>query len=198
MLIFFLNQFFVQKNISGIPPECKLVWIHVLSGLVWVQIVCKRHKEIHTHVCEKNHDVLTPDRRQSKKLLTIDERGSNTARNSVFDCHLTPVGRQMTIKNPISTFVDGINVFDCRQSGVVLAHLVWLYIYGKYKALGEYWVFILALSCLSWVILEKTLKMFFLILIYLSYHDALLSLCFLEHFPPELSSIILSSNMFIG
>ena len=41
----------------------------------------------------------TPDRRQSKTLLTIDERGLNIARNSVFDCHLSPVGRQMTIKN---------------------------------------------------------------------------------------------------
>ena len=35
----------------------------------------------------------------------------------------TPVGRQMTIENPVSidflsTFVDIINVFDCRLSGV--------------------------------------------------------------------------------
>ena len=28
-----------------------------------------------------------------KMLLTIDERGSKTDRNSVFDCHLSPVGR---------------------------------------------------------------------------------------------------------
>ena len=45
------------------------------------------------------------------------------ARNSVFDCHLSQVGRQMAIENSVSndllyTFVDGITVFDCRLSGV--------------------------------------------------------------------------------
>ena len=33
---------------------------------------------------------VTPDRRQSKTLLIIDERGSKIARNSVFNCHLSP------------------------------------------------------------------------------------------------------------
>ena len=46
--------------------------------------------------------IYTPDRRQSKTLLTIDERGSKIARNSVFDCHLSPVGRQMAVENPVS------------------------------------------------------------------------------------------------
>ena len=36
-------------------------------------------------------------------LLTIDESGSKLARNSVSDCHLSPVGRQMAIKNSVST-----------------------------------------------------------------------------------------------
>ena len=45
---------------------------------------------------------LTPDKRQSKTLLPIDERGSKIATNSVFDCHLSPIGRQMTIKNSVS------------------------------------------------------------------------------------------------
>ena len=36
-------------------------------------------------------------------LLTFDERESKIARNSVVDCHLSPVG---------------INVFDCRLSGL--------------------------------------------------------------------------------
>ena len=57
-------------------------------------------------------------------LLTIDERGSKIARNSVFDCHLSPVRRQMAIKNSVSndllsTFVDSINVLDCQLSGVL-------------------------------------------------------------------------------
>ena len=41
-------------------------------------------------------------RRQSKTRLTIDERGSKIARNSVFDCHLSPVRRQMAIENSVS------------------------------------------------------------------------------------------------
>ena len=36
--------------------------------------------------------------RQSKTLLTIDERGSKIARNSVFDGYLSPGGLQMAIK----------------------------------------------------------------------------------------------------
>ena len=39
--------------------------------------------------------VITPDRRQLKKLLTIGKCGSKIARNSDLDC---PVGRQMAIK----------------------------------------------------------------------------------------------------
>ena len=44
----------------------------------------------------------TPGRRQSKTLSTIEERGSKIDRNSVFDCHLSPVGRQMAIENTVS------------------------------------------------------------------------------------------------
>ena len=48
--------------------------------------------------------VSIPDRRQSKTFLhvTTDERGSKIARDFVFDCHLSPVGRQMSIENPVS------------------------------------------------------------------------------------------------
>ena len=61
--------------------------------------------------------------RQSKTLLTIDERGSKVATTSVFDCQWSPVGRLMAIENYVSnyfwsTFVDDIDVFDYRQSGV--------------------------------------------------------------------------------
>ena len=47
-----------------------------------------------------------PDRRQSKTLDIIDERGSKIDRNSVFDCHLSPVGRQMAIETPVSYYFD--------------------------------------------------------------------------------------------
>ena len=67
--------------------------------------------------------VSTPDRRQSKPFLTVSERRSKIARNSVFDCHLSPVGRQMAIKNSVSNFFiyvrRSINVYDCLISGVV-------------------------------------------------------------------------------
>ena len=58
--------------------------------------------------------MITPYRRQSKMLLTIDERGSKISRNSVFYCYLSPVGEQMAIENTVSndflsTFVDSIN-----------------------------------------------------------------------------------------
>ena len=46
--------------------------------------------------------VVTPGRRQLKKLLTINEGGSKIARNSVFDCHLLPVWQQMAIENSVS------------------------------------------------------------------------------------------------
>ena len=49
-------------------------------------------------------DIFTPDRRQSRTLLTIDERGSKISRNSIFQ----------------SMLVDTINVFNCRLSSVIL------------------------------------------------------------------------------
>ena len=66
---------------------------------------------------------ITPDMRQSKTLLTIGESVSKLARNSVFDCHLSPVGRQMAIEISVSNdfltmSVDSISVFDCRLFGV--------------------------------------------------------------------------------
>ena len=48
--------------------------------------------------CRKNIFVSTPDRRQSKTPFTMDERGSEIATTSVFDCHLSPVWRLMAIK----------------------------------------------------------------------------------------------------
>ena len=48
--------------------------------------------------------------RQSKTRFTIDERGSRIARYSVFDCHLSPIGRHMAIVNSDS------NIFDLHFS----------------------------------------------------------------------------------
>ena len=56
----------------------------------------------------------TPHRRHRRKtLLTIDGRGSKIARNSAYESHLSPVGRQMAIENYVS------NNFDLRSSIVL-------------------------------------------------------------------------------
>ena len=48
LLIFFQNYFF-QKILSGISSECQTVWIQIrpdsLSGLIWVQTVCKGYQQ---------------------------------------------------------------------------------------------------------------------------------------------------------
>ena len=69
--------------------------------------------------------ILTPDRRQSKGALNNRRTWLKIDRNSVFDCHLSPLGRQMAIESSVSndflsTFIDSINVFDCRLSGAIL------------------------------------------------------------------------------
>ena len=40
-------------------------------------------------------NIITPGRRQSETVLISDGHGSKIAINSVFDCHLSPIGRQM-------------------------------------------------------------------------------------------------------
>ena len=57
---------------------------------------------------------------QSKTLLTIDERGSLETVNSIAICRqgATNGNRKNVSKGSWSTFVDSINVFDCRLSCV--------------------------------------------------------------------------------
>ena len=61
--------------------------------------------------------LLTQDRQQSKMPLTINERGSKIARNSVFNCHLLPVGRQMQTKTLF------LAIFDLRSLIVFMFRL---------------------------------------------------------------------------
>ena len=48
LLIYFQIQLF-RKILSGIPSECQTDWIqirpHILSGLIWVQSVCKGYEQ---------------------------------------------------------------------------------------------------------------------------------------------------------
>ena len=72
-------------------------------------ILAKNSESIHPSQQFFSHDMMsslkmsnTPDRRQSKTLLTIHEHGSKIARNSVFDIRLSPVRQQMAINNSVS------------------------------------------------------------------------------------------------
>ena len=85
-------------------------------------------------LCLTKHCKFTADRRQSKMLLTIDECVSKINRNSVFYCHLSPIRRQMAIKNSVSndissTFVNSINILDCGLSGLKLDIKLCIYIF---------------------------------------------------------------------
>ena len=64
---------------------------------------------------------------QSKTLFSMEERGSEIATTSVFDCHLSLVGRLMAIEKTVSNyfwskFVDSIDVFHCRLSEVFIKY----------------------------------------------------------------------------
>ena len=96
------------------------VWPFVIASLLFFASRLRFNFKIET---EEKTNPITAGRRQAKTLFAIDKRGSNIDRNSVFDCHLSPVGRHMTIENSVSndflsTFVDSIDVFDCRLPGV--------------------------------------------------------------------------------
>ena len=69
-----------------------------LNDGTWSGSAVCRGKQSH----DVKHAVFTPDIRQSKTLSTIDERGSKIDRNSIFDRHLSPFGRQMAIENTVS------------------------------------------------------------------------------------------------
>ena len=65
--------------------------------------------------------VSIPDMWKSKTLGK--QSVSDIVTTSVFNCQLSTVGQLMAIKNSVfyyfwSTFVDNIDVFDCRLSGV--------------------------------------------------------------------------------
>ena len=76
--------------------------------------------------------MITPSKRQLKTLSTIDGRGSKIDRNSVFDCHLSPLAtngnQNYCFYWFLSTFLGNIGVFDCRLPGVMI--LLWFLLSG--------------------------------------------------------------------
>ena len=59
-----------------------------------------------------------------ENVNNIDERRSKIVRNRVFDCHLSPNWRQMTIKNTVSSDFDPrlivLSVCNCRLPDVLM------------------------------------------------------------------------------
>ena len=56
-LLIFLFLVVVLKSLSGISLECQAVWINfmpdVLSGLIWVHIVCKGDQQMTLYIVSK-------------------------------------------------------------------------------------------------------------------------------------------------
>ena len=65
-----------------------------------------------------------------ENVNTIDERRKKIVRNRVYDCHLSPDWRQMTIENTVYSDFDSRSsivqsVFDCRLPGVRMVHCIY-------------------------------------------------------------------------
>ena len=86
----------------------------MLSALISLNTV--QYDLVGTVISEKfSLNLCTPD-----TLLTIYELGPKIARYSVFDCHMSPVGRQMPIETLFLTIFDlHSNTLLCRLSGVL-------------------------------------------------------------------------------
>ena len=94
-----------------------VVHVHQSQFVFFAQRPKKHFKSINMYVLDSNcnatsaffhNDMLfrrvwySRGKRQSKTLYTIVERGSEIDRYSVFDCHLSPIGRQMAFENSVS------------------------------------------------------------------------------------------------
>ena len=110
---------YIQRSLNLRLHE---VHLHVLCTNICIKMIinwcnCNAHHVHKGMVYEPHHKYFdvnfnTPDR-QSKTFLTIDERGKKIARHNVFDCHLSPVGRQWQSKTMFLT------IFDLRSSMVL-------------------------------------------------------------------------------
>ena len=103
---------------------CKLDHTHLVAFMVFL-LKCMSSKclflainiYLNNVICEQQKEVMRLT--QSKMLLTIHEHRSKIARNSVFNCHLSPIGQQMACTQTLfgrRLSIDSINVFHCRLS----------------------------------------------------------------------------------
>ena len=85
ILILLNNEIFTKPDIAD------TLTVYVTALLPVINVHCRNHNGI---ACiGVGLAITTSGRRQWKTLLTINERGPKIARNSVFDSHLSPVGR---------------------------------------------------------------------------------------------------------
>ena len=154
--------------------ECQTIWVNnnKMFGLIWVKSLGKGNQQMPLVELSRPKDfsdistciesglifnfcLNTWERRQLKSFLTIDERGSNIARNRVsYDF--------------LSTFV----IFYCRLSGVLNLHLLLSFVWANRMAVMKlhrssppdksvYWKFIFFISHpkhMLWV-LKRTVSM---------------------------------------
>ena len=129
-----IDEFHMCEELVPIIPMCEefVPNLHIATGVTntyrFSEIINMRNLSTHftPHLSKlsiRKFQILqiTSGRRQSKTLSTIDERGSKIDRNSAFDCHLSPVWRQMAIENTVS-----IDFFYLRSS-IVLAFKIAAY-----------------------------------------------------------------------
>ena len=99
------------------------LWFQTLLEIREKLSAYKTQKSSQNNQTKYMYYINTPDRWQSKTPLTIDERGSKISRNSIFHCHLSPIGQKMAMENSVSNyfwskFMDSIDIFHCHLSGV--------------------------------------------------------------------------------
>ena len=73
---FFKIDFFLKKNLSGTLSECQTVWIQIrtdiVSGLIWVQTVCKGYQQTAIVTARKERLKFKHLLSHRKKLKTTD------------------------------------------------------------------------------------------------------------------------------
>ena len=90
---------FQKSNVAKLEKELQGIKSQLMSAQNKLSAMSGSHEaEVQVII------FTTPGRQQTKTLSTIDERGSKIDRNSVFDCHLSPVWRQVAIKNSVAIF----------------------------------------------------------------------------------------------
>ena len=76
---FFQNQHF-GKILSGIPSECQTVWIQIrpgiLSGLIWLQTVCKAYQQTAKVTASKERVKQISELFQKKKKLKSEAQSA--------------------------------------------------------------------------------------------------------------------------